>query len=116
MLGPTLAAALVVTVGPGWALAVDASAWLVSAAILTGVRVPVPRSRGRALRLHRRAAGGLVAVPRTTWLWVIVLAFGALNFIHVGAWFTLGPVLAKDTIGAAAGAWCSRRRASGCSR
>ena len=27
------------------------------------------------------------------------LAFSALNFIHMGAWFTLGPVLAKDTIG-----------------
>ena len=31
----------------------------------------------------------------TTWLWVVVLAFGPLNAIHSGALFTLGPVLAK---------------------
>lgn len=37
---------------------------------------------------------------RTTWLWVVVLAFGALNVIHAGAWFTLGPARADDTIGA----------------
>ena len=35
----------------------------------------------------------------TTWLWVVVLAFGFLNAIHMGAWFTLGPVVAKETIG-----------------
>jgi hypothetical protein len=35
----------------------------------------------------------------TTWLWVIVLAFGVLNAIHSGAFNTLGPVVAKDTIG-----------------
>jgi membrane associated rhomboid family serine protease len=28
-----------------------------------------------------------------------VLAFAVLNAIHTGAWFTLGPPLAKDTIG-----------------
>ena len=35
----------------------------------------------------------------TTWLWVVVLAFAVLNAIHAGAWLTLGPVIAKDTIG-----------------
>ena len=35
----------------------------------------------------------------TTWLWVVVLAFGALNAIMGGVWHTLGPVVAKDTIG-----------------
>ena len=39
----------------------------------------------------------------TTWLWVVVLAFGFLNAIHTGAWFTLGPAQAKATIGA--GGW-----------
>ena len=34
-----------------------------------------------------------------TWLWVVVLGFGALNMIHNGALFTLGPVVAEDTIG-----------------
>ncbi len=33
----------------------------------------------------------------TTWLWVVVLAFGVLNAIHAGALLTLGPVLAKSS-------------------
>jgi hypothetical protein len=98
VLGPTVAAGLVVTVGPGWALAVDASAWLVSAAILTGVRVPVPNAEERT-GFVRELREGWSLFRGTTWLWVVVLAFSALNFIHMGAWFTLGPVLAKDTIG-----------------
>ncbi len=98
ILGPTVAAALVVTVGPGWALAVDASAWLVSAAILTGVRVPVPPAEERTGFVSELREGWSL-FRGITWLWVIVLAFSALNFIHMGAWFTLGPVLAKDTIG-----------------
>jgi len=36
----------------------------------------------------------------TTWLWVVVLAFAFLNAIHAGAWLTLGPAVAKETIGA----------------
>ena len=98
VLGPTVAAVLVVTVGPGWALAVDAAAWLASAAILTGVRVPVPDPEERAGFVGELREGWSL-FRGTTWLWVIVLAFGGLNFIHAGAWFTLGPPLAKDTIG-----------------
>ena len=33
----------------------------------------------------------------TTWLWVVVLAFGVLNALSAGAFGTLGPVLAKET-------------------
>jgi MFS family permease len=97
-IGPTTAALLVVTVGPGWALAVDAATWLVALLLLLPVRVP---HRARA------AGGGVVQDLRegwqlfraTTWLWVVVLAFGALNAIIAGAWHTLGPIVAKDTIG-----------------
>jgi MFS family permease len=32
-------------------------------------------------------------------LWVVVLGFGFLYAIHSGAWFTLGPAVAKGTIG-----------------
>jgi hypothetical protein len=98
VLGPTLAAALVVTVGPGWALAVDAGAWLLSAAILTGVRVPQPAT-GEQASMMADLREGWTLFRGTTWLWVVVLAFGALNCIHSGAWFTLGPARAKDTIG-----------------
>ncbi len=98
VLGPSIAAVLVVTVGPGYALAVDAVAWLVSAAILTGVRVPAPSAESRS-GFVEELREGWVLFRSTTWLWVVVLAFFLLNFIHAGAWFTLGPPRAKDTIG-----------------
>ena len=35
----------------------------------------------------------------TPWLWMVVVGFGVLNVIHAGAWLTLGPAVADDTIG-----------------
>ncbi|MBA2445563.1 MAG: MFS transporter [Nocardioidaceae bacterium] len=99
IVGPTLAALLVVTVGAGWALAADALSWLLAALLLTRVRIP-PRSpveeQPGTLRELRE---GWTFFVGTTWLWVVVLAFGVLNAIHTGAWFTLGPAVAQDTIG-----------------
>ena len=99
IIGPTVGALLVVTVGSGWALAVDAFTWLVAALLLTPVtmpRKPAPAERGSTLHELRE---GWTLFRSITWLWVIVLAFGFLNAIHTGAWFTLGPAVAKDTIG-----------------
>ncbi len=102
VVGPSVAAMLVVTVGPGWALAVDAATWLVSAALLLGVRIP-PRDHAAVTEQTSFVAElkeGWTVFTGYTWLWLIVLAFGLLNAIHAGAWFTLGPAVAKDTFGA----------------
>lgn len=100
VLGPTLAALLVVTVGPGWALAVDSLTWLLAAGCMARVSLPpraedpeAPRSMARELR------EGWGAFTAHTWLWLIVAAAGVGNAIHAGAWYTLGPALAKDSIG-----------------
>ena len=86
--------------GPGWALMADAVTWLVAAAMLLGVHIPARKPKpadapGSLADLRE----GWTFFRATTWLWVVVLAFGFLNAIHVGALFTLGPVVAKDTIG-----------------
>ena len=102
VVGPSVAAVLVVTVGPGWALAIDAATWLVSAALLLGVHIaprdPAPEGEASSSFVAELKEGWTVFTGYT-WLWVIVLAFGLLNAIHAGAWFTLGPAVAKDTIG-----------------
>ena len=100
IVGPTLAALLVVSVGPGWALAVDAFTWLLAAMLIARVRIPLRTKRTEVSpsMITELREGWSVFVGHT-WLWVVVLAFGLLNAIHAGAWFTLGPVLAKDTIG-----------------
>ncbi len=99
IVGPTLAALLVVTVGPGWALAADALTWLLAAVLLTRVRVPPRPPAEEQPGTLRELREGWTFFVGTTWLWVVVLAFGVLNAIHTGAWFTLGPAVAKDTIG-----------------
>jgi MFS family permease len=98
VLGPTVGALLVVTAGPGWALAVDAVTWLLAALLLLPVRLP-PRERTESTSTIAELREGWSFFRRTTWLWVVVLAFGALNMIHVGTMQTLGPVVADDTVG-----------------
>jgi MFS family permease len=99
VLGPTLGALLVVTVGSGWALAVDAATWLVAALLLVPVRLPARQPRGEAPDTLRELREGWSFFWATPWLWTVVVGFGVLNAIHMGAWFTLGPAVADDTIG-----------------
>jgi MFS family permease len=100
VVGPSLAALLVVTVGPGWALAVDALCWALSAAALLGVRLPAaparPAERSSPLADLRE---GWDLFRGTTWLWVVVAGFAVLNALHSGAWLTLGPAQARATFG-----------------
>ena len=99
VLAPTLGALLVVTVGSGFALAVDAATYVLSALFLLGVQMPPRPPAFEDSSVMRDLREGWDFFARTTWLWVIVLAFGFLNAIHAGAWFTLGPPVAKATIG-----------------
>jgi MFS family permease len=99
VVGPSIAALLVVTVGPGWALAADAVTWLVASLLLIRVAVPRRVRDADAQSTFAELREGWSLFAGTTWLWVIVLAFGVLNAIHNGALLTLGPVVAKDTIG-----------------
>jgi MFS family permease len=101
VVGPSVAALLVVTIGSGWALGIDAATWLVSALMLRRVRIPPPqRAEGEhPAGVIREIKEGWSLFVGTTWLWVVVVAFGLLNAIHAGAWYTLGPALAKDTFG-----------------
>lgn len=98
--GPSVAAFLVVTVGPGWALAADAATWAMAALLMAPVRVPARADGEPTRRVLAELREGWTFFRTTEWLWVVVLAFGILNAIHAGALFTLGPALANETIGA----------------
>ena len=99
IIGPTLSALLVVTVGAGWGLAANAFMWLVSTALLTPVNIPARPPKEETTSTLQDLREGWTVFIGTTWLWVVVLAFAFLNAIHTGAWFTLGPAVAKGTIG-----------------
>jgi MFS family permease len=109
--GPALATGLVLGVGAGWAFALDAATFLLSALFLS--------------RLHprRRDPGGLVGAssaddtdgePRSvwadirqgarevrarTWVWATLAAFCGGVFFDVAPWFVLGPVVARQKYG-----------------
>ncbi|WP_372727015.1 MFS transporter [Nocardioides sp.] len=97
VIGPSLAALLVVGAGAGWAMAVDGLTYLVSAALLSRVKLPAPVRTGQPTSMVTELREGWTYFTRTTWLWVVVAAFSLLCAIHQGGFFTLGPVLAKQS-------------------
>jgi MFS family permease len=100
--GPALAGVLVVAVGPGWALAVDAATFGVSAAFLAMIAVP-PHTPGERQPFIRDLRDGWDDFRSRTWLWTTVasVSFGNMLF---AAYFVLGPLVADRELGGA-GAW-----------
>jgi hypothetical protein len=68
------------------------------------VKVPT-RTRKASTSTIAELREGWVFFWSTTWLWVIVVAFGALNMIHVGTMQTLGPAVAEDAEGVGRQGW-----------
>ena len=98
IVGPSLAGVCVVTVGSGWAIAVDAAAYTLSAFCMSRLRLrAVERDDEPSMLADLRE--GWSVFTSMQWVWVVVAAFGVLNMIHAGVIFTLGPVIAEDTIG-----------------
>jgi MFS family permease len=99
IIGPAVAGLLVVGVGPGWALAVDAFTYAVAIVCLARVGLPHRSEEARAGRhsMVRELREGWGEFSSREWLWVIVLAFGLTNAIHTGVIGVLGPLIAKST-------------------
>ena len=96
IVGPALAGALVVGAGPGWALLVDSALFLVAIPMLRQVALPgrdrVATASPSVIAELREGWGEFTS---RTWVWLIVVAFGVLNAVHMGAIAVLGPVIAK---------------------
>jgi MFS family permease len=103
--GPALATALVLGFGAGWAFALDAVTFLLSAALLTRVR---PRRRAVASAVAESPArvtvwtemrDGFHEVRSRGWVWATLAAFCAALFTGLAPWFVLGPVVAREQYG-----------------
>jgi MFS family permease len=99
--GPALAGLLVAGAGGGWAIAVDAAAYLVAAACMSRLRLPAP-VRAAGATVLRDLREGWSVFRSMTWVWVGAVTLAVLNFLQAGVWGVLGPLLAEDTFGAAA--------------
>jgi MFS family permease len=124
--GPALATALVLGLGAGWAFALDAATFLISAALLSRVR---PRRRETTARQLAVAPAPATPAPATatatataadssepvgvwseirdgyrevrsrSWVWATLAAFCAALFTGLAPWFVLGPVVAREQYG-----------------
>ena len=97
VVGPAAAGVLVATVGSGATLAVDAVTFLVSTLSLLLLRPrQAPRPVGPAESFWGSLAGGWREVRSRSWVWSILLAFGAYHALVLPTLFVLGPAYAED--------------------
>lgn len=100
VLGPSLGGIMVATAGAGWALAVNAATYLVAALYYSRMNLP-NSDRAAASNTWGELRAGWAEFTAHTWLWAVVLGSAIMNALYAGAWITLGPVIAEDTIGPA---------------
>jgi MFS family permease len=100
--GPFAAGVIVAAASAGWAVAIDAATFAVSAAFLSRMRVGgrATHSAGSFLTDLRDGWGAFRA---RTWVWTCVACAAVVNLLY-GAWEVLGPVVARNDLGGAA-AW-----------
>ncbi len=104
VIGPAVAGVIAATTNPGIVFVVDAATFAVSVTSLALLRVTwTPRDRkGRSFLTDLK--GGWHELVAHTWLWVIVAWAATYLGIVVAPFMTLGPVVAKESLGGAS-AW-----------
>lgn len=102
ILGPVLGGVLVAAAGAGWAIAVDAATFAVSAACLAMLRLPT-RVAAQRSSFVADLREGWVAFRSRRWAWTFVVYFALVNLLW-GAWGVLGPIVSDRDLGGAA-AW-----------
>ncbi len=108
VLGPTIGALLVVVVGSGWALLLDAATWALAAWCMARMKLPAALARERlaAPSMWRDLREGWSVFTSMQWVWVVVLAFGLMNASTPGLGSSLGRLSPRTPSGCAAGAGC----------
>jgi MFS family permease len=103
ILGAAVGGGLVATIGSGWAIAFDAATYFASAAILAQMRIRIPARAAQAAGFIRELLEGWNEFRSRTWLWLVVVGAAIGNMVWVGGQAVLGPVVAKSSLGGAAG-------------
>jgi MFS family permease len=99
MLGPAFAGILIAAGSVGWAFALDAVTFGVSALILSRIHVPSTVMATPQASVIGELREGWVAFRKCTWLWVIVLEFSLLNALVLGPFQVLGADAARTSLG-----------------
>lgn len=102
IIGSGAAGLLVVGLGTGWALAVDAGTFAVAALAFSRIDVPPVVSPEERQSMWGDVASGFREVLRHTWLWILILQALLYHLFYGGAQSVLGPIVVGDSIGRAA--------------
>ncbi len=102
ILGPTAAGLLVVGIGGGWAVALDALSFVIAAGFFVRLPVLPAAAAARRARLTADIRDGWRAFRSIRWVSAMALSFCAINLLNVGPWQILGPDLTRQRSGEAA--------------
>ena len=97
--GPAAAGVLIALSSTGWAIAVDAATFAVSAAFLSAMRPAFTKPARQRFMTELRE--GWSEFTRQTWIWVSVIHFALFHATALASFFVLGPVIAKEELGGA---------------
>ena len=102
IVGAAIGGVLVAATSPGAAIAVDAATYFLGALLIGLMSLPASL-RMEGSHFLGELAEGWHEFSSRTWLWAIVLQFGLINALTVGSESVLGPAIAKESLGGAAG-------------
>lgn len=107
LLGASISGVLVVGIGAGWGLAVNALSFLLSAALVLTSGAPRTAETPRADADAGRGAiladlrDGWLEIKSRQWLWVCIAQFAVVNLCYSPSIQVLGPVVARQHYGGA---------------
>jgi MFS family permease len=110
IVGPAIAGIIVAAASPGWAILADGLTYFVSVVSLALIRIDWKASEEHETFLTLLREGWREFWSRS-WLWAIVIQSAFVNALFA-AFFVLGPVVAKQSLGGAA-SWGAIMAASG---
>ena len=99
LLGPPLAAALVTTIGAGYAFALDAATFAASAALMALVRPLTDSPLTERGPLAAELREGLHEARTRPWVRLMLILAAGLLVSGIAPWMVLGPIAAADAYG-----------------
>jgi MFS family permease len=99
--GAAVSGVIIVGVGAGWALGIDAASFLVSAGLVLTSRAPRARRGEGSMTMIADLREGWREVRSRQWLWVCVAQFAVVNLCLSPSINVLGPVVAREHYGGA---------------
>jgi predicted MFS family arabinose efflux permease len=101
--GAAIGGSLVATVGPGYALLLDAATYGASALLLARMRLAGAVRRVAATNFVRELREGWTAFTEHTWVWLLTSWISLYFLVTYAPFFVLGPYVAKHELGGAMG-------------